>query len=187
MIWHLRRGTAALSFAGLSSTALGDAGLVALAPALRRLPALEELGLGASPLGNEGLAALVAPPPPADAPTTTTGVLTKLKGLYLSRTQITDAGCATLAAALDSGVLPALRYLNLSGIHPFSAAAKAALRRAGQAGLETIWSGYGDVVMSERYDLHCEVVIPSVPLRAPIPSLDTAIELEQPDCKYSRV
>ena len=130
MIWHLRRGTAALSFAGLSSTALGDAGLVALAPALRRLPALEELGLGASPLGNEGLAALVAPPQPAGAPPTTTGGLAKLKTLNLGHTQITDAGCATLAAALGSGALPALEALQLHGI-PASAAAKATVRRAG--------------------------------------------------------
>ena len=110
----------------LGSTAIGDAGLVALAPALRRLPALEELGLSVSPLGDEGLAALVAPPPPAGAPPPTTGGLKKLNWLDLSRTQITDAGCATLAAALDSGALPALEHLYLAGI-PASAAAKAAV------------------------------------------------------------
>ena len=105
-------------------------GLVALAPALRRLPALETLGLAYHPFGDEGLAALVAPPPPAGAPPPTTGGLAKLKWLDLSRTQITDAGCATLAAALDSGALPALEGLNLNGI-PASAAAKATVRRAG--------------------------------------------------------
>ena len=47
--------------------------------------------------------------------------------LNLRRTQITDAGCATLAAALDRGALPAFEYLELSGI-PASAAAKAALK-----------------------------------------------------------
>ena len=57
-------------------------------------------------------------------------MLTKLRGLYLSCTQITDAGCATLAAALDSGALPALKDLFLSDI-PASAAAKATLQRAG--------------------------------------------------------
>ena len=117
-----------LKHLGLGSTALGDAGLVALAPALRRLPALEWLDLGSNPLGDEGLAALVAPPPPAGAPPPTTGGLAKLKALYLSRTQITDAGCAALAAALDSGALPALEVLYLYGI-PASAAAKAALQR----------------------------------------------------------
>ena len=45
----------------LDRTALGDAGLVALAPALRRRPALERLYLYGNPLGDKGLAALVAP------------------------------------------------------------------------------------------------------------------------------
>ena len=56
----------------------------------------------------------------------TTGGLTKLKELNLNDTQITDAGCAALAAALDSGALPALEKLFLWGI-PASAAAKAAV------------------------------------------------------------
>ena len=103
---------------------------MALAPALRRRPALEELRLWGSPLGDEGLAALVAPPPPAGAPPPPTGGLTKLKELYLERTKVTDAGCATLAAALDSGVLPALARLSLNGI-PASAVAKATVRRPG--------------------------------------------------------
>ena len=102
---------------------------MALAPALGRLPALEVLYLQGNPLGDEGLAALVAPPPPAGGPPTTTGGLAKLKALNLSSTQITDAGCAALAAALDSGALPALLHLILDGI-PASAAATAAVRRA---------------------------------------------------------
>jgi hypothetical protein len=114
---------------GLRSTAIGDAGLAALAPALRRRPALEKLFLAGNPLGNEGLAALVAPPP-AGAPPAPTGGLAKLKTLELSRTQITDAGCAALAAALDSGALPALKTLYLNGIRA-SATAKATVRRAG--------------------------------------------------------
>ena len=107
---------------------IGDAGLVALAPALRRLPALEILAFDRNPIGDEGLAALVAPPPPAGAPPPTTGVLTRLKGLQLRDTQITDAGCATLAAAINSGALPALERVFLEGI-PASAAAKAAACR----------------------------------------------------------
>ena len=72
----------------------------------------------------------MAPPPPAGAPPpTTTGVLTELKGLYLSHTQIGDAGCANLASALDSGVLPALKYLELNGA-PASPAALAAVGEA---------------------------------------------------------
>ena len=66
------------------------------------------------------------PPPPAGAPPPPTGVLTKLKGLYLSDTRITDAGCATVASALESGALPALEALHLYGI-PASAAAIAAV------------------------------------------------------------
>ena len=86
------------------------------------------LYLAGNPLGDEGLAALLAPPP-AGAPPTTAGVLTKLKALWLSDTQITDAGCAALAAALNSGALPALECLNLDNI-PASIAAKAAVREA---------------------------------------------------------
>eukprot|EP00964_Phaeocystis_antarctica_P090489 scaffold57888_cov57-Phaeocystis_antarctica.AAC.2 len=112
----------------LNYAAIGDAALVALAPALRRLPALVCLHLGYNSFGDEGLAALVAPPP-AGAPPTPTGVLTKLKELHLDHTQITDAGCATLAAALDSGSLPALGYSFLAGI-PASAAAMASVREA---------------------------------------------------------
>ena len=75
------------------------------------------------------LAALVAPPPPAGAPTTTAGGLAKLKWLNLCHTQITDAGCAALAAALESGALPAILDLYLSGILA-SDAAQAAVRAA---------------------------------------------------------
>jgi hypothetical protein len=114
----------------LNSAAIGDAALVALAPALRRLPALERLWLMGNPFGDEGLAALVAPPPPpAGALPPPTGVLTKLKVLNLSGTQVTDAGCAALAAALDSGALPDLADLLLHGI-PASDASKAAVNEA---------------------------------------------------------
>jgi len=121
----------------LFNAAIGDAGLVALAPALRRLPALGALFLGNNPLGDEGLAALVAPQPPARAPPPTTGGLAKLKGFGLGYTQITDAGCATLAAALDSGALPALEHLYLLGT-PASAAAMAAVY-ATRANLKSEW------------------------------------------------
>ena len=56
-------------------------------------------------------------------------MLTKLRKLYLSGTQITDAGCTTLVAALDSGALPALKCLFLDGTSA-SAAAKAAVQEA---------------------------------------------------------
>ena len=81
------------------------------------------------PSGDEGLATLLAPPPQAGALPPPTGGLTKLKLLHLSYTQVTDAGCATLAAALDSGALPALDLLDLVDI-PASAAAKEAVLAA---------------------------------------------------------
>ena len=112
----------------LTNAAIGDAALVALAPALRRRPALEHLNLHGNPFGDEGLAALVAPPPPpAGALPPPTGVLAKLKVLNISSTQVTDAGCAALAAALDS--LSSLVNFSLDGI-PASAAAKTAVYAA---------------------------------------------------------
>ena len=102
---------------------------MALAPALRRLPALECLYLYDNPFGDEGLAALVAPPPPAGALPLPTGGLKKLEVLDLDYTQVSDAGCAALAAALDSGALPALGHVMLDDI-PASAAAKDAVREA---------------------------------------------------------
>ena len=58
------------------------------------------------------------------------GVLTKLWLLRLNGTQVADAGCAALAAALDSGALPALEHLGLKDTSA-SAAAKAAVGRLG--------------------------------------------------------
>ena len=75
-------------------------------------------------------------PPPAGAPPPTTGGLAKLKELDLGDTQITDAGCATLVAALVSGALPALKGLYLGAI-PASAAAKDYLSIY-RAGLEVL-------------------------------------------------
>ena len=66
---------------------------MALAPALRRRPALESLSFIGDPFGDEGLAALLAPPPPAGTPPLPTGGLKKLEELNLKGTQVTDAGC----------------------------------------------------------------------------------------------
>ena len=121
-----------LEYLALNNAAIGDAGLVALASALRRRPALIGLALGFNPLGDEGLAALVAPPPPpagAVPPPPTVG-LAKLKKLNLSDSLIADAGCAALAAALNSGALPALQVLYLYDIPGASAAAKAPVKFA---------------------------------------------------------
>ena len=118
-----------LQLLALCNATIGDAGLVALAPALRRLPALEFLHLMGNPFGDEGIAALVAPPPPAGVLSPQTGVLARLEELDLECSQVSDAGCATLADALDSGALPALEMLGLSHT-PASAAAIATVYEA---------------------------------------------------------
>tara|TARA_B100000795_G_scaffold241109_1_gene203667 strand:- start:19 stop:1080 length:1062 start_codon:yes stop_codon:yes gene_type:complete len=115
----------------LDDAAIGDAGVVAIAPALLRQPALMHLFLPTNPFGDEGLAALVLPSStPASALSPPAGVLPKLRWLDLRSTQVSDAGCAVLASALDSGALPALCKLYLAGI-PASADAKTAVRRPG--------------------------------------------------------
>ena len=107
---------------GLVDAGIGDAGLASLAPALRRRPALETLVLIGNPLGDEGLAALVPPPPPAGTPPPPAGGLKKLEVLDLEGTQVSDAGCATLAAALDRGALTALEELDLGDTRASDAA-----------------------------------------------------------------
>jgi hypothetical protein len=108
---------------------IGDAGLAALATALRRRPALAHLRLTFNPLGDEGLAALVAPPPLTGALPPPAGALKNLTLLGLGHTQITDAGCAALVEALDSGALPALVALDLDET-PASAESKEAAQAA---------------------------------------------------------
>ena len=100
---------------------------MALAPALRRLPALISLRLAQNLLGDEGLAAIVATAPDNTWPPK--GGLPKLEELNLDYTQITDAGCAALISAFGSGTLRALEKLVLTGI-PASAAAKNAVHDA---------------------------------------------------------
>jgi len=118
-----------LKVLALSNAAIGDAGLAALAPALRWWPALESLSLWGNPIGDEGLAALVAPPPLAGALPLVVGGLEELVSLSFECTQITDVGCAVLVEALDSGALPALEYVDLDGTHA-SYVAKEAVQKA---------------------------------------------------------
>ena len=70
------------------------------------------------PFGDEGLAALVAPSPPAQVRRRRRFErLTELyRHLNLSQTQVTDAGCATIYSASDSDVLPALVDLFLGKV-----------------------------------------------------------------------
>ena len=119
-----------LTTLSLVDAAIGDAALAALAPALWQRPALAALNLRGNPFGDEGLAALVAPPPlPAGALPPPTGGLKKLKRLHLVGTQVSDAGCVALASALDNGALPTLEELTLDDT-PASAAAKEAVQAA---------------------------------------------------------
>ena len=111
-----------LTSLGLTHAAIGGAGLVALAPALRRRPTLAHLDLSGNSLGDEGITALVAPPPPAGALPPPAGGLKRLKTLDLRNTHVTDAGCATITSAIDSGALPALKVLRLDGIAASAAA-----------------------------------------------------------------
>ena len=116
-----------LQVLALVAAAIGDAALAALAPSLRRRPALAYLRLGYNPLSDEGLAALVAPPPPpAGTPPPPAEGLKKLKVLHLRNTAVSDSGCATLVAALDSGTLPPLEELNLDHTRASAAAIGAA-------------------------------------------------------------
>ena len=118
----------------LGASGIGDAGLVALAPALQRLPALQELVLAENYFGDEGVAALVAPPPAGALPLPT-GVLATLKKLNLENSRVTDAGCAALVAALDRGALPALVELDLSYLTQITDASCAALAAALDSGV----------------------------------------------------
>merc|ERR1712093_336391 len=90
----------------LSDNEIGDPGLLALAPVLRQMPALEILDMYLNNIGDEGFAALIAPP--------MTGVLESLKYLDIGYgNRITDASCLALASLLRSGALPALKEVSL--------------------------------------------------------------------------
>ena len=121
----------------LASANIGDAGVVALAPAVRQLIAINCIDLADNPFGDQGIAALVAPPAAQDdheGALPRRSQLARLTALGLQGTQITAGGCATLAAALDGRALPALQVLDLDRIAlpacPGSVAARAAVDTA---------------------------------------------------------
>ena len=105
---------------GLGNNGLGCAGLIALAPGLRAHPQLKKLYFFFNGIGDDGVAALVAPGE---------GVLPSLETLDLERNQVTDAGCAALVAARSSGAMSSLKIIELES-NPASAAARAALGTA---------------------------------------------------------
>ena len=104
----------------LTDNGYGSAGLIALAPGLRARPQLKELSLRHDGIGDDGVAALVAPGE---------GVLPSLEVLHLYDNQVTDAGCSALVAALSSGAMPSLKSLDLDN-NPASAAAQRAVYAA---------------------------------------------------------
>ena len=124
-----------LKLLALVNAAIGDTGLVTLASALRRLPDLEKLYFHGNSFGDEALTALVAPPQqPAGALPPPARGLAKLQELHLIGTQITDAGCATLTAAITNGALPALIGIDLCDAPHASPAALFAVHTAAVAG-----------------------------------------------------
>ena len=78
--------------------------MIALAAPLRKLPDLAHLELEHNQIGDEGVAALVAPGE---------GVLPKLEYLSIERNKIANPGCAALVTALESDALPVLKELVL--------------------------------------------------------------------------
>jgi len=112
-------------------------GLWALTQALRQQLRADHVERALEACGGDFDSALEqltqpAVPPTAPSPPALplpTGGLTNLEDPDPSHTQVTDAGCAALASALNSGALPALIVLNLDGI-PASVAAKDAVHAA---------------------------------------------------------
>ena len=98
----------------LPNCGLSDTGLIALVPGLWARPELVFLNFARNQIGDRSIAALVAPPPPP--PAGARGVLSSLTTLNLDSTEITDVGCAALAAALDRDRLSALETLRIIGI-----------------------------------------------------------------------
>ena len=112
------RALPALKDLDLEGNRLGDAGLAALAPALRQLPGLAVLSLDHNQIGDRGVASLLAEP--------LQDALPSLHTLWLHDNLITDRGCAGLAAKLCTGAPPELRRLSVSG-NPASEEAQKAL------------------------------------------------------------
>ena len=107
-----------LGLLDLRGAGITGAGLVALAlAALQRLPALVLLNLNNNPLGDEGLAALVAPPQKAGTPPPPLECWrSSVRSRALPHPDHRPCGCYALAAAFKNGALPALDTMGLEGI-----------------------------------------------------------------------
>ena len=131
----------------LGRNAIGDQGLVALAPPLRRLPALREVYLYSNKIGDVGVEALL----------TNLGgqeQLRQLQTLNLSGNLISgDAGCATLIAAMNGGALPPLEALGLDENTRTCAAAAAGRARGIDGGPRAAADRGADGVRLRRVSL----------------------------------
>jgi len=105
---------------------IGNQGVAALAPPLRKMPALKELLLGNCEIGDEGVASLVD--------NLGKDEFKVLEELSLNNNKITNVGMAKLLAALDAGGLPKLarpcKYVLDLEDNPASAVAVAAVQCA---------------------------------------------------------
>jgi len=98
-----------LKILSLDDNNIGDAGLIALAPALRGMAKLERLYLYGNNISDQGVGALVAKP----ASSVASSVFPSLSYLFLDGNQITNKGMKKLKLGLTNGAMPALRVLNL--------------------------------------------------------------------------
>jgi len=76
-------------------------GVAALAPGLKKLPALRLLDLGVSEIDDEGVSSLLD--------NLGKDEFKALEELHLDGNLLTDKGCATVVAALKAGALPAIK------------------------------------------------------------------------------
>ena len=98
----LRRGAlSTLVTLVLDDNPIGSEGMAALAAPLHKLPRLNELLICCCEIGDAGMASLVGSLGKND--------FKALEFIWLRNNNITDAGMATLAAALDAGWLPNLQ------------------------------------------------------------------------------
>ena len=94
-----------LEILALGGNSFGTQGGSVLAAPLRTLPALRYLQFWGNDIGDEGVASLLDNLGKDD--------FKKLDRLGISENKITDVGCATIVASLNTGAMPALEFLSV--------------------------------------------------------------------------